>query len=105
MKLTNCKYSVQTLGTVKLTFDGLCNHLVANPLTVLKYSMPEFLKASATSLVVTTHDMGCPLPMGLPMVTMSGTKSSPCSWKAQKWVPTRPNPTCTSSAMNRPPAW
>ena len=46
-------------------------------LTVLKYSIPEDIKASATSLVVTTHDIGCPLPMGFPIVTMSGTKSSP----------------------------
>lgn len=73
-------------------------------LTVLKYSIPDDRKASATSLVVTTHDMGWPLPIGFPMVTMSGTKSSPWSWKAQKWVPTRPKPTWTSSAMKTPPA-
>lgn len=73
-------------------------------LTVLKYSMPDVKKACATSLVVTTHDMGWPLPMGFPMVTMSGTKSSPCSWKAQTWEPTRPKPTWTSSAMTMPPA-
>lgn len=78
--------------------------ILQNDLTVLKYSIPDNMKASATSLVVTTHDMGWPLPIGFPMVTMSGTKSSPWSWKAQKWVPTRPKPTWTSSAMKTPPA-
>lgn len=73
-------------------------------LTVLKYSRPEAPKLSAISLVVTTQDIGWPLPMGFPMVTMSGTKSSPCSWKAQKCFPTLPKPTWTSSAMNTPPA-
>lgn len=28
----------------------------------------------------------------------------PSAWKAQKWEPTRPKPTCTSSAMHTPPA-
>lgn len=28
----------------------------------------------------------------------------PSAWKAQKWKPTRPKPTCTSSAMHTPPA-
>lgn len=46
-------------------------------LTVLKYSIPDEAKASATSGVVTTQDMGWPFPIGFPMVTMSGTKSSP----------------------------
>lgn len=73
-------------------------------LTVLKYSRPEAPKASAISLVVTTQDIGWPLPIGFPMVTMSGTKSSPCSWNAQKCFPTRPKPTWTSSAMKTPPA-
>lgn len=73
-------------------------------LTVLKYSIPDDMKASATSLVVTTHDMGWPLPMGFPIVTMSGTKSSPWNWKAQKWEPTLPKPTWTSSAIKMPPA-
>lgn len=45
-------------------------------LTVLKYSMPVEAKLSAISSVVTTHEMGCPFPMGLPMVTMSGTTSA-----------------------------
>lgn len=73
-------------------------------LTVLKYSTPLAVKAPAISAVVATHDRGCPLPIGLPIVTMSGLKSSPCSWKAQKWLPTRPKPVCTSSATNTPPA-
>lgn len=46
-------------------------------LTVLKYSIPDAAKASATSGVVTTQDMGWPFAIGFPMVTMSGTKSSP----------------------------
>lgn len=73
-------------------------------LTVLKYSIPDEAKAWATAAVVTTQDIGCPLPIGFPMVTMSGTKSAPCSWNAQKWLPTRPKPTWTSSAMTTPPA-
>lgn len=28
----------------------------------------------------------------------------PSGWKAQKWEPTRPKPTCTSSAIHTPPA-
>lgn len=41
-------------------------------LTVLKYSMPEFLKLIDISFVVITAATGCPFPIGLPMVTMSG---------------------------------
>lgn len=44
---------------------------------MLKYSIPEAAKACATSAVVTTQDIGCPFPIGFPMVTMSGTKSAP----------------------------
>ena len=40
----------------------------------------------------------------VPTVTMSGTTSSPCVWKAHQWAPTRPKPTCTSSAIQTPPA-
>ena len=53
-------------------------------------------------VVVTTAPSGKPLPIGLPMVTISGTTlwvSNP-----QKCVPTRPKPTWTSSAMHSPPA-
>ncbi len=66
------------------------------PPKVLKYSIPV-TKEEAISVVVTTAAIGWPLPIGLPRVTMSGTTS----WlsKAQKWVPTRPKPTWTSSAM------
>ena len=45
------------------------------PLTVLKYSMPPVAKLLAIALVVTTAAMGCPLPIGLPIVTMSGHTS------------------------------
>ena len=62
-------------------------------LTVLKYSTQVASNALATACVVATQATGWPLPMDLPMVTMSGTKSSPCSWKAQKCLPTRPKPT------------
>lgn len=78
--------------------------ILEEKLTVLKYSSPEAPKASAISLVVTTQDMGWPLPIGFPIVTMSGTKSSPCSWNPQNFFPTRPKPTWTSSAMKTPPA-
>lgn len=74
-------------------------------LTVLKYSIPDDMKPSAISLLVMTHDIGWPFPMGLPIVTISGTKSSPCSWKPQKWEPTLPKPTWTSSAIKTPPAF
>lgn len=46
-------------------------------LTVLKYSTPVAANASAISFVVATQAMGCPLPMGFPIVTMSGINSSP----------------------------
>ena len=71
------------------------------PPKVLKYSMPV-TKASATFLVVTTAAKGCPLPIGLPKVTISGITS--CVSKAHQCVPTLPNPTCTSSAIHKPPA-
>ena len=71
------------------------------PPKVLKYSIPLSNEA-AISGVVTTAASGWPLPIGLPIVTMSGT--TPCVSKPQKCVPTRPNPTCTSSAMQTPPA-
>ncbi len=45
---------------------------------------------------------GWPFAMGFPTVTMSGANPSQ-SWP-QKWLPTRPKPGCTSSAMIRPPA-
>lgn len=41
--------------------------------TVLKYDMPVAANDSASSGVVTTTAKGCPFPMGLPSVTMSGT--------------------------------
>ena len=50
-------------------------------LTVLKYFMPDCLKASEISTVVTTADTGCPFPIGLPIVTMSGTTSEISSKK------------------------
>ena len=38
--------------------------------------MPQAAKDSAISGVVTTTDKGCPLPIGLPIVTISGTTSA-----------------------------
>jgi hypothetical protein len=35
--------------------------------------MPEFLKLDEMALVVTTAATGCPLPIGFPIVTISGT--------------------------------
>ena len=63
--------------------------------------MPLSANESAIARVVTTPARGKPFPKGLPNVTISGT--TPCVWKPQKWVPTLPNPTCTSSAMQTPP--
>ena len=68
---------------------------------MLKYSIPV-TKEAATSGVVTTAAIGCPLPIGLPSVTMSGT--TPSSSKPQKCSPMRPNPVWTSSATHSPPA-
>ena len=54
--------------------------LYTSVLTVLKYSTPQAWKLAAISGVVTTAATGCPLPMGLPMVTMSGaTPETPAS--------------------------
>lgn len=38
--------------------DKKIQYHMRNSLTVLKYSIPDDMKASATSLVVTTHDIG-----------------------------------------------
>ena len=62
------------------------------PPHVLKYSMP-LLKPLASFWDMMTAPMGKPLPMGFPSVTISGTTD--CSWKPQKWLPTRPKPHCT----------
>ena len=68
---------------------------------VVVLAMRIFANAAAISGVVTTPASGCPSPAGLPNVTTSGTR--PCVAKPQKSGPTRPKPTCTSSAMTRPP--
>lgn len=39
----------------------------------------------------------------LARVTMSGV--TPWVWNPQKWLPVRPKPVCTSSAMQSPPAF
>ena len=44
-------------------------------LTVLKYSTPPAEKLAAISGVVIRQATGCPLPIGLPIVTMSGITS------------------------------
>ena len=72
------------------------------PPKVEKNSIPLRSNDSAIALVVTTAPNGCPLPMGLPMVTMSGT--TPWVSKAHQCDPTLPRPTWTSSAMQTPPA-
>jgi len=71
------------------------------PPNVLKNSMP-LSNDEAISRVVTTAPIGWPLPSGLPITTMSGT--TPWASNAQKCVPMRPRPVCTSSAMHTPPA-
>ena len=53
-------------------------------------------------LVVITAAIGWPLPIGLPMDTASGT--TPWVSNAHQWLPTRPKPTCTSSARHTPPS-
>mmetsp|Transcript_431 Transcript_431/g.1265 ORF Transcript_431/g.1265 Transcript_431/m.1265 type:complete len:219 (-) Transcript_431:324-980(-) len=75
-------------------------HATGFPPNVLKYSWP-FAKEAAISSVHTTAANGKPLPNGLPMVTMSGV--TPCCSNPQKCSPSRPKPTCTSSATHTPP--
>jgi hypothetical protein len=43
--------------------------------TVLKYSTPASQNVAAIRGVVITAAIGCPLPIGLPIVTISGTTS------------------------------
>ena len=50
---------------------------------------------------VTQAPSGAPLPMPFAMVTKSGI--TPQFSKPQNFVPVRPKPVCTSSAMHRPP--
>ena len=76
-------------------------HETVLPPNVLKNSIP-LSNAAAISRVVTTAPIGMPLPIGLPSTTMSGT--TPWASNAQKCVPIRPKPVCTSSAMQTPPA-
>ena len=54
---------------------GFDDNLTLYQLTVLKYSTPLDANFLAISLVVTTAETGWPLPIGLPMVTMSGQTS------------------------------
>ncbi len=76
-------------------------HDTGFPPKVLKYSIP-LSNASAIALVVTTAPIGWPFPIGFPSVTMSGITS----WVsyAHQCEPTRPKPTCTSSATQMAPA-
>lgn len=89
-----------TQATLRCILEWKCGWL----LTVLKYSTPVAENASAISFVVATQATGCPFPIGFPIVTISGIKSSPWSWNAQKCLPTLPKPTWISSAINTPPA-
>ena len=73
-----------------------------HPPHVLKYSMPPPEKDVAYSCVVTTAPIGKPFPIGFPRVTISGT--TPYISNAQKWLPTLPKPTCTSSAIHAAPS-
>src|SRR5215472_7903931 len=70
------------------------------PPKVVKNSIP-FANDAAISFVVTTAASGKAFPIGLPSTTMSGT--TPCVSNPQKCVPKRPNPTCTSSAIETAP--
>ena len=56
---------------------------------------------AAISGVVTTAPSGCPLPIGFPSVTMSGT--TPWVSKPHMWLPTRAKPIWISSAMHTAP--
>ena len=67
------------------------------PPKVLKYRARAPNSAS-TDWRATTPAIGNPFPIGLPIVTMSGTRPS-CRWYPHQWDPVRPNPDCTSSAM------
>ena len=68
---------------------------------MLKNSIP-LSNDSAISRVVTTAASGNAFPIGFPSTTISGTTF--CVSNPQKCVPSRPKPTCTSSAMQTPPA-
>ncbi|MNI71104.1 hypothetical protein D3C73_1269610 [compost metagenome] len=70
------------------------------PPKVLKYGILS-LKAARTSLLAKSPDTGTPLPIGLPVVMISGTTL----WrpKPQKESPVRAKPGCTSSAIKIPP--
>ena len=63
---------------------------------------PSTANDSAISRVQTTADTGYPFPVDLARHTMSGT--TPFISKPQKCDPSRPYPTCTSSAITTPPA-
>ncbi len=65
-------------------------------------SEPSAANDSAISWLHTTADTGYPFPVDLARQTMSGT--TPCISNPQKCEPSRPYPTCTSSAITTPPA-
>ena len=60
-----CHSITSSTALAAVTANGL-------PPYVLKYSMPLFLKLSATSLVQITAETGKPLPIAFPTVIMSG---------------------------------
>ena len=66
-----------------------------------KVEMDAAGSESMISARATTPPIDRPLPMPLANVIMSGT--TPCASMPQKCSPVRPQPVCTSSAMNRMP--
>lgn len=107
--------------TIKLNVDTqhTCKLLACSPSSSMAFRTarppaehtgfpPKVLKCSrrdmvfAISSVVTTAAKGKPLPMPFAIVTISGT--TPWFSNPQNLVPVLPNPVCTSSAMQTPPA-
>ena len=67
------------------------------PPNVLKYRA-RCPNSASTGCRATSPAIGSPLPIGLPIVTMSGARPG-WRWYPHSRDPVRPNPDCTSSAM------
>ena len=92
-----CKTSLLSISSSTAIPTAACKGLEAK---VLKYR-DDFRKASMLSALAATAARGSPLPIGLPMQTISGL--NPFVSYPQK-SPDRQNPAWTSSAMISPPA-
>ena len=108
--------STSHLWCIAITYS---NQLVIEGLTfAAQFEPTRFRYRVAILEEVTTADIGWPLPIGLPIVTMSGHTPKrvcrrlwhtfqcyvPCDSNSQKYFPPLPNPVCTSSITQSPPA-